>query len=124
MVTFLALTAALAIVVKRPPLERLVLVLSALPVAVAANVLRISVTAVLHETVGSGVAYAVYHDWAGWFMMPAALGMLGLELALLKRLTIRGPEPLVPLPLTGLRPALEHRPLNQVAVPDGAEVSA
>jgi exosortase len=104
MVTFLALTAALAVVVRRPPAEKLALVLSAVPVAVAANVLRITVTAVLHETVGGTVAYAVYHDWAGWLMMPAALGLLGLELLLLKKLVTRTPDPASPDPPPGPRP--------------------
>lgn len=116
MVTFLALTVALAVVVRRPLAEKLALVLSAVPVAVAANVLRITATAVLHETVGGAVAYAVYHDWAGWLMMPAALGLLGLELLLLKKLLLRIPDPAAPDSPPGPQPA-DARALPRRAAP-------
>lgn len=64
------------------------IVVSAVPVGVLANVLRIIVTAALHVTVGSELANAVFHDWAGWLMMPVALGLLWLELWLLTRLFV------------------------------------
>jgi hypothetical protein len=65
---------------------------SAIPIAVIVNVIRITVTGVLHELVGSRIANLVFHDLAGWLMMPMALGMLWLELELLSRLLIeQGP---------------------------------
>jgi exosortase len=74
LVTFFALSTALALVIRRPLLDRAVMVASAVPVALLANVARIVVTGVLHETVGHDFANAVFHEWAGWFMMPLALG--------------------------------------------------
>jgi hypothetical protein len=50
---------------------------SAVPIALIANVTRITVTGVLHVSVGGEIAHAVFHDWAGWFMMPLALGLFG-----------------------------------------------
>ena len=61
--------------------------------------LRITVTGVLHQTVGSKIANAVFHDLAGWLMMPLALGVLWLELRLLERLFVpvesTGPVPIM-----------------------------
>src|SRR5262249_40857049 len=73
LMTFIALSTAAAMVVKRPMLDRVVLVASAIPVALLANITRITLTGILHETVGGGAADAFYHDLAGWLMMPLAL---------------------------------------------------
>jgi exosortase len=91
LVLFFAISTAVAFVVHRPLWERLLLVASAVPIALAANVARITVTAVLHETVGHEFAQVVFHDYAGWLMMPLALGLLGAELGLTRFLL--GPVP-------------------------------
>ena len=52
-------------------LDKIGIVLSALPIAIIANVTRIVATAVLAETVGSQAANVVFHDLAGWLMMRA-----------------------------------------------------
>ena len=39
--------------------------------------------AVLHKTAGRELADLVFHDLAGWLMMPLALGMLWAEVRLL-----------------------------------------
>lgn len=86
LVTFFALSTALALVVRRPLLDRIVLVLSALPIGIFANLVRIVVTAVLAELAGPRLAHLVFHELAGWLMMPLALVMLALTLAVLSRL--------------------------------------
>jgi exosortase len=88
MMTFFALATALILVRKRPLLDRAVILLSAGPIAILANVTRITVTGVLHEVAGSEVANAVFHDWAGWLMMPVALGLLALVLKVLSHLLV------------------------------------
>jgi exosortase len=89
LITFLALSTAAALVVKeRPWTDRIVLVLSAIPVALVANIVRIVLTGTLHETVGGHAASTFYHDLAGWIMMPLALVLYWLELAVLSRLLI------------------------------------
>src|SRR5262249_15573466 len=55
---------------------------SAVPIALLCNLIRITVTGLLHEKVNSDVANAVFHDLAGWLMMPLALGMLWAEFKL------------------------------------------
>jgi exosortase len=88
LVVFFAFATAVALIVKRPLWEKLLLVASAIPIALVVNVLRITATGVLFETVNGQVAKLVFHDLAGWLMMPLALVILGLELQFLKRLVI------------------------------------
>jgi exosortase len=91
LVIFLALSTAVAITIRRPLLDRIVVLLSAVPVAVLANVVRITVTALMHQWVGREWADLVFHDLAGWLMMPFALAVLGAELWFLRRLLVERP---------------------------------
>jgi exosortase/archaeosortase family protein len=88
LMTFTALATAAALVMRRPLLDKLVLVVSSIPVALAANILRITVTAILHDTVGGRAAEAFYHDLAGWLMIPAALGLYWLEVWVFSRIVV------------------------------------
>ncbi len=79
LVTFFALSAAFALLSpQRIWWERLLIVLAAIPIALAANVIRIVATAMLYQWEIPGLAKSVYHDLAGWLMMPIALLLLGL----------------------------------------------
>ncbi|HMF12765.1 MAG TPA: exosortase/archaeosortase family protein [Gemmataceae bacterium] len=93
LVVFFAFATAVALIVKRPLWEKLFLLISAIPIALVVNVMRITATGVLYELVNGQVAKLVFHDLAGWLMMPVALGILGLELQFLKRLVIDGRQP-------------------------------
>jgi exosortase len=75
---FFALCTAVAMLIHRPFWERLLVVVSAVPIALIANIIRIVVTGVLHKVAGREIADMVFHDLAGWLMMPLALGMLWL----------------------------------------------
>jgi exosortase len=86
LMVFYALSCGVALVIRRPWLEKVILVVSAIPIALAVNILRITVTGVLHECVSSDMANTFFHDVAGWFMMPMALGMLWCEYHLLTRI--------------------------------------
>jgi exosortase len=109
LVIFFALSTAVALVVRRPLWERLVVAGSAIPIALVSNVIRITVTGLLHELVSSDFANMVFHDLAGWLMMPLALGMLWLELTLIGRLLIEAPRLPARQELPARRPA--PRPL-------------
>jgi exosortase len=93
MLLFFALSTAVAIVSRRSLIERIVVVASAIPIAVAANVARVTVTSFVHDVLGSRWADVVFHDLAGWLMMPLALGMMWLELWVLGQLfvNVEGP---------------------------------
>jgi exosortase len=110
LVIFFALSTAVALVIRRPLWQKLVLVASAVPIALVVNVLRITATGVLYETVSSEAAHAVFHDLAGWLMMPVALLFLALELKLLASLVI---EPVA----IGPRVVGAARPLAQPVPP-------
>lgn len=111
LVIFFALSTAMALVLRRPLWERLVLVLSAVPIALMSNVIRITSTGLLHELVSSDVANLVFHDLAGWLMMPLALGMLWLELQVLTHLWLD------PRPRPARRESLVRRPAPRTLTP-------
>jgi exosortase len=87
-ITFVALSTAAALVVKRPLLDRSVLVASSIPVALLANITRITLTGVLHESVDAHVASTFYHDLAGWLMIPLAVILYWFEIWVLSRLLV------------------------------------
>jgi exosortase len=98
LVVFVAMSAAMAIIVARPLVDRLILLVSAIPIAIAANVIRITVTGVLYESVNGATAHAFFHDLAGLLMPVFALGLLWLELKVLGRLFIAVPAGAVRTP--------------------------
>lgn len=79
LMTFVAMATAVALVVRLSILERVLLVLSAIPIALIANIARISLTGVLHALAGSEAADLFYHDLAGWLMILFALGLIWIE---------------------------------------------
>ncbi|MHB8866907.1 MAG: exosortase/archaeosortase family protein [Pirellulaceae bacterium] len=83
-----ALAFGLAFIVQRPLWERFLIVLSAVPIALITNIFRIAITGLCYEFAGQELADHVFHNVAGWLMMPMAVGLLWLELAILSRLTI------------------------------------
>lgn len=92
LVTFFAFSTAVAMLVKRPLAEKALLVASAVPIALISNVMRITVTGLMHVYVDDKTANVFFHDLAGWIMMPVCLVFLWLELQVLQRLFIE-PEP-------------------------------
>jgi exosortase len=88
LLTFFALATAVAFVLRRPLLDRLVVFASAAPIGVLMNVARIVVTVALYHAANADWARVVFHDVAGWVMMPLALAVLWLELWFLRRLRV------------------------------------
>jgi exosortase len=118
LIVFFAASTAVAIVQPRSLLQRILIVLSAIPIAVFANVLRITLTGVLHETVGSKAANVVFHDLAGWLMIPIALALLALELWFLGRLFLAPTRHPPGEPLNGqFPPTTAERTSRAEAVP-------
>jgi len=87
--TFFALATAVAILSQRSWPEKIAIFFSAVPIAILANVVRITVTGLLFEASQDELARTVFHDLAGWLMMPLALGMLLVELFVLGRFVVR-----------------------------------
>lgn len=87
---FLALALGMVFLVERPWWDKFIILLSAIPIALIVNIIRITVTGLLYMAVGQDNEFAkkLGHDWAGFFMMPLALGFLWIELQILERLTV------------------------------------
>jgi exosortase len=87
---FSALAVAMIFLIERPWWDKFMILLSAIPIALIVNIIRITVTGLLYLAVGPENEYVKHlgHDWAGYFMMPLALGFLWVELQFLERLTI------------------------------------
>jgi exosortase len=100
---FLALAVAVTLVTVRPMWERITIILSAVPIALLVNIIRITVTGILYLTTSSDLADAVFHDLAGWIMMPMAMGFLFLELQLLSHIFIEDSDT-GPMPIGGVAP--------------------
>jgi exosortase len=80
LLVFFAVATAFALVSQRPWPDRVVAILSAIPIAVLCNIIRITVTGVLYVVAGQRLGDLVFHDLAGWLMMLLALGFLSLEM--------------------------------------------
>ena len=87
MTVFYAISIGLCFVLREPLWKKIVLIVSAAPIAVISNVARITVTGVLQQWVGVGVAH-FFHDKLGVVMVIPALLLMWGELALLTALFI------------------------------------
>lgn len=92
MMLFLAVSTGFAFIAPCRPIEKLIIIASSIPIAIIANVVRIVLTAVLYEFIGHGWGERLFHDLAGWFMMPIAVLLLYIEFELLRRLWILPPD--------------------------------
>lgn len=88
---FFAISVGLTLVSHRGWIERILIVAGAIPIALVANVARITGTGLLVEGVGHGVAGVDFHDLAGYLMMPLGLCLLQAEGVLIARLFLEAP---------------------------------
>jgi exosortase len=86
--TFVALAFGLVIVIKRPLLDKVIILASAVPIAVASNIIRITATGILYVTMGKNTAEFVYHDLAGYLMMPLGIAFMWVVMKILEYLFI------------------------------------
>jgi exosortase len=95
---FGALCFAVALLIDLPMWQRVIIVLSSVPIALAVNILRIVATGVLFTLLpGSEEKLKhFFHDGAGLVMMPLAMVLLFLEYKILTNLFIEDEEGLVP----------------------------
>ena len=90
---FVVVASTFAFVIKRPRWQKATLVASSIPVAIACNLARLVITAVLYIWASSETAERFFHDFAGLTMMPLAVYILVGELWLMERLVTGGPQP-------------------------------
>jgi exosortase len=107
---FLALCLAAGMIVRRPLWHKIVLCASAVPVALLMNLLRVTATGLVTWLAGPQPGI-IFHDRAGWFMMPLAVLFVWLEMQLLNHL-------FVPVPVAGPAPQARHvTPSGALTVP-------
>jgi exosortase len=103
---FFAISVGLTMVTRHTWLERAMIVAGSIPIALIANVARITGTALLVDGVGHGVAGVDFHDLAGYLMMPLALCLLHAETVLIAHLFREDPAGPTP-PVARLRDGRE-----------------
>ncbi len=87
---FFAVCVGAAFVVRRPLGEKLLIVVSSIPIAVISNVGRISIDGILTDMAGPKVG-DFFHVWVGWIMMIFAMLLLWGEMALISKLLLESP---------------------------------
>ncbi len=66
--------------------KKIVIVASAIPISIITNSMRIASVGILYQFMGSAAAEGFFHDFSGWFIFMISLGILLLEMAILKRI--------------------------------------
>lgn len=86
LMSMLALSAAFAYISSSTRPAKWILFLSAVPIAIAVNIVRLSVTAILARYVGPETAQGFLHDMSGFLVFFVALVLLFSTQALLQRM--------------------------------------
>ncbi len=79
LVSLLALAVIYAYMIRRTWRDRLLLTLSAIPIAVVANAARVTLTGLLAQLYGPQAARGFYHVFSGWIVFLVAFGLLITE---------------------------------------------
>jgi exosortase len=78
LMAFLALGVAMAYLHYRPMWQRIILLLSTVPIAVLCNIIRVTVTGSIYVLADPKYTQGVYHDMLGLSMLPLAFLFYGL----------------------------------------------
>jgi exosortase len=87
--TLAALGTAFVFLTDRRPLERAILIAATLPIAIAANVFRVTVTGILAHEVSLELAQGFFHEAGGLVVFLFGLGILLLLATILRRFFFR-----------------------------------
>jgi exosortase len=87
---FLALGVAMAYLHYRPAWQRIVLLLSTIPIGIFCNFVRVTVTGFIYIMANPKYAQGVYHDMLGMSMLPLAFGLYGLLAWFMSSLLVEG----------------------------------
>jgi exosortase len=107
---FGALTFAVVLLCDRPLWQRAVILASWIPIALAVNIARITLTGVLFSIFPKDLENLRHfiHDMWGFVMMPMALGLMFVEFKILSHLVIEDDDDLVtPMPFNTPKKALK-----------------
>lgn len=87
--TLAALGTAFVFLTDRRPLERAILIAATLPIAIAANVFRVTMTGILAHEISVDLARGFFHEAGGLVVFLFGLGVLLLLAAVLRRFFFR-----------------------------------
>jgi exosortase len=90
---FFALTVGSCMVIDRYWWEKLLVIASAVPIAIIANCIRIIATGGALRYFDKDTAEFIFHDLAGWLMMPIGFGLLAILLWLMDKTFIQKQSP-------------------------------
>jgi len=77
LMAFLALGVAMAYLHYRPIWQRIILLISTIPIAILCNIVRVTVTGFIYVLIHPKYAQGIYHDILGMAMLPLAFGLYG-----------------------------------------------
>ncbi|HEV58287.1 MAG TPA: exosortase/archaeosortase family protein, partial [Phycisphaerales bacterium] len=86
-VAFWVIGTLVVLLIDRPLWQKVVVLVSCLPIALVCNTVRLTLTSVAFTFVRGETWEALFHDFGGYAMMPLALGMVMAEFWLLRALT-------------------------------------
>jgi len=90
LISLLALAVIFAYFVRRTWRDRVIMSLSAIPIAIVANAARIALTGVLAQMFGAAAAQGFYHLFSGWLIFIVSFALLTAEERLLPNSRPRG----------------------------------
>lgn len=85
---FFVISGLVVLLVERTWWEKLVILISSLPIALLCNTIRLAVTAIFFTMLKGEYWEKIFHDFGGYAMMPLALAAVVGELWLLAKLTV------------------------------------
>jgi exosortase len=86
---FVALGVAMAYLHKRPLWQRIVLLVSTVPIAIFCNIVRVTATGFIYILIQPRYAQGIYHDLLGLAMLPLAFGLYGFIAWFMSSLFVR-----------------------------------
>jgi len=84
---FFMISGLVVLLVRRPWWEKIIILLSSLPIALLCNSIRLTITAIAFTMLSGEYWERIFHDFGGYAMMPLALGMIVFELWFLRKIT-------------------------------------
>ena len=84
-IAFLAVTAAIALLTNYSRLGKFVIMLSAVPIAVICNILRITATGIFCQYFEGAKVRLFFHDFGGYIFVPIAIALAILGIRLFER---------------------------------------
>lgn len=86
LISLLALAAIFAHLTEQDNIKRLILFVSAIPIAIITNIIRVTSIGLVAKGFSKEIALSIYHDYSGYVIFAISLGLLFLEKKLLDHL--------------------------------------